>query len=70
VLDVKLPFDEKQLLLDNSSYIIRSLGLEGIRVYNSGESEAAAAAEAAKVDLAAALPGAPVYAFTTSPVTA
>jgi leucyl-tRNA synthetase len=64
VLDVKLPFDERQLLLDNKSYLLRALGLQELSVFSAGEPAAAAAAAAVKADVSGACPGQPVMAFT------
>jgi hypothetical protein len=47
VLDVKLPFDEAQLLRDNLAYLLRSLNLEGLVVSSAAAPDAPAAAKAA-----------------------
>jgi hypothetical protein len=47
VLDVKLPFDEAQLLRDNLPYLLRSLNLEGFTISSAAEPDAPAAAKAA-----------------------
>uniref|UniRef100_A0A383W6K7 leucine--tRNA ligase n=1 Tax=Tetradesmus obliquus TaxID=3088 RepID=A0A383W6K7_TETOB len=57
VLDVKLPFDEAQLLRDNLPYLLRSLNLEGLQISSAAAADAPAAA-------AAAGPGTPHIHFT------
>jgi hypothetical protein len=57
VLDVKLPFDEAQLLRDNLPYLLRSLNLEGLTVSSAAAADAPAAAKAAG-------PGQPHFQFT------
>lgn len=37
VLAVKLPFDEAQLLRDNEAYLLRTLGLQSLRVRSSAD---------------------------------
>ena len=62
VLDVRLPFDERQLLLDNLPYLKRSIKLDSLNVFLVTDAEAVAAA-AHPVDTASAYPGNPVYSF-------
>jgi hypothetical protein len=57
VLDVKLPFDEGQLLRDNLPYLLRSLNLEGLTISSAADADAPAAAKAAG-------PGQPHFHFT------
>jgi hypothetical protein len=47
VLDVKLPFDEAQLLRDNLPYLLRSLNLQDLVISSAAEADAPAAAKAA-----------------------
>lgn len=68
VLDVKLPFDEAQLLSDNSSYLLRSLKIDSLSVYKSTDLEVKALAEKDRVDISGAFPGTPVFNFKTQPV--
>lgn len=63
VLDVKLPFDEKQLLTENLPYLLRSLNLESLNVHSTAE--AAAVAPTSKMDLSQAHPGQPVTVFSS-----
>jgi len=57
VLDVKLPFDEQQLLRDNTPYLLRALNIDSLAIHST------AAAAAAGVDVSAAYPATPVVAF-------
>jgi len=66
-LDVKLPFDECQLLLDNQAYLMRALRLEVLDVALASD-VAAVAALTFPVDVTTAYPGAPVTSFTLEPV--
>lgn len=68
VLDVKMPFDEKQLLLDNLPYLKRTLKIDSLAVHHVTDAEAVAKA-AVPVDVASAYPGAPVTAFLVQPAT-
>jgi hypothetical protein len=61
VLDVKLPFDERALLLENRGYLLRALKLEELQVLSSDDTGAAAASKG--VDASKAYPGAPVPFF-------
>ncbi len=63
VLDVRLPYDERQLLVDNTPYLLRTLRLDAIHVHPVTDAAAVAAA-AEKVDPAQALPGLPVVVLT------
>ena len=67
VLDAKLPFDEKQLLLNNMDYLLRSLRLEGLSIYSSGDPSAASLAASTQVQISLAHPGNPIYAFSVKP---
>ena len=60
MLDVKLPFDERALLLENRDYLLRSLKLEELAVHSSDD---AAAAAARGVDASKAYRGVPVPYF-------
>jgi hypothetical protein len=66
VLDVKLPFDEEQLLKDNLEYLLRSLGLQGLTIGSTDAPGAVEAAQAAGVGLSAACPGQPVTFFSAA----
>lgn len=61
VLDVKLPFDEQQLLRDNEPYLLRALNISSLAVRSASDAAAAAAAGA---DVAAAYPATPVVVFS------
>ena len=66
MLDVKLPFDEAQLLRDNVEYLLRSLKLTGLDVQPA---DGAAPPEGVTVPNAAerlrdAVPGSPAVLFT------
>jgi hypothetical protein len=63
VLDVKLPFDEQQLLRDNTPYLLRALGISSLSIHAAGDAAAAAAAGA---DVAGAYPAAPVVVFSAA----
>ena len=63
VLDVRLPFSERQLILDNLPYLKRALKLDSLTVSLVTDTEALAKA-AQPVDPAAAYPGNPVFSFT------
>ncbi len=63
VLDVKLPFDERQLIIDNLAYLTRSLKLETIAVHPITD-EAAVKAAANPIDATLAYPGNPVSSLT------
>ncbi|GAX85489.1 hypothetical protein CEUSTIGMA_g12905.t1 [Chlamydomonas eustigma] len=62
VLDVRLPFDERQLILDNLPYLQRSLKLDSLKVSLVTDTEAVKAA-AHVVDVSNAYPGNPVVSF-------
>ncbi|KAL6757784.1 hypothetical protein V8C86DRAFT_1623510, partial [Haematococcus lacustris] len=64
VLDVKLPFNERELLEDNLSYITRTLKLESLAVHRVTDDQAVAAL-GKPVDVAAAYPGCPVCVLKT-----
>jgi hypothetical protein len=61
VLDVKLPFDEEQLLRDNMPYLLRALNIDSLAVHSTRDGAAAAAAGA---DVSGAYPATPVVVFT------
>ena len=63
VLYVKLPFDERQLILDNLVYLKRSLKLDSLAVALVTD-EAAVKGAAHAVDVSHAYPGSPVTSFT------
>jgi hypothetical protein len=58
---VKLPFDERQLLLDNMPYLLRALNLESLAVHSTADAAAVAAAGA---DVSGAYPASPVVVFS------
>lgn len=60
VLDVKLPFDEQQLLRDNTPYLLRALNLGSLSIHSAADGGAAAAA---KADLSSCYPAQPVVMF-------
>jgi hypothetical protein len=62
-LDVKLPFDEKQLILDNLPYLKRALKLDSLAVHLSTDEEAVKKA-AHPIDMSAIYPGNPFPSFT------
>lgn len=64
VLDVKLPFDEQQLLRNNTPYLLRSLDLSSLRVHSIDN---LAAAAAVRVNVSGAYPAAPVVVFAAAP---
>eukprot|EP00879_Flechtneria_rotunda_P020422 GHRR01021486.1.p1 GENE.GHRR01021486.1~~GHRR01021486.1.p1 ORF type:complete len:246 (+),score=120.66 GHRR01021486.1:1280-2017(+) len=66
VLDVKLPFDEAQLLQDNLPYLLRSLNLDDLSVGDAADAGAAGQAKAAGINLSGACPGQPVILFSTA----
>eukprot|EP00195_Chlamydomonas_chlamydogama_P014672 CAMPEP_0202900896 /NCGR_PEP_ID=MMETSP1392-20130828/12094_1 /ASSEMBLY_ACC=CAM_ASM_000868 /TAXON_ID=225041 /ORGANISM="Chlamydomonas chlamydogama, Strain SAG 11-48b" /LENGTH=1103 /DNA_ID=CAMNT_0049587353 /DNA_START=121 /DNA_END=3432 /DNA_ORIENTATION=- len=66
VLDVKLPFDERQLLIDNLPYLKRALKIDSLSVALITD-EAAVKAAARPVDASQAYPGAPITSFTVVP---
>jgi len=61
---VRLPFDERQLILDNLPYLKRSVKLDSLNVFLVTDTEAVASA-AHPVDSSLAYPGNPVYSFKT-----
>ena len=63
MLDVRLPFSERQLILDNLPYLKRALKLDSLAVSLVTDTEALAKA-AQTVDPTAAYPGNPVFSFT------
>lgn len=63
MLDVKLPFDERQLIIDNLPYLLRSLKLDTIAVHPIVD-EAAVKAAANPIDASQAYPGNPVTSLT------
>uniref|UniRef100_A0A7S0UUZ6 leucine--tRNA ligase n=1 Tax=Polytomella parva TaxID=51329 RepID=A0A7S0UUZ6_9CHLO len=67
-LEVKLPFDERQLIFDNADYIKRSLKLSNLVVHFNTEATAVEALKAAgvKADVKDAFPGTPVVALSIS----
>lgn len=69
VLDVKLPFDERQLLLDNLAYLKRALKLDSINIALVSD-EAAVKGAAHPVDPTQAYPGSPLTSFTLAPAPA
>lgn len=73
VLDVRMPFDEAELLRENTSYLLRSLGLEEVHVHAADDAEAVAAVAAlsgVKVDPSAACPGQPMAILSATGSTA
>jgi hypothetical protein len=66
VLDVKLPFDEAQLLADNTPYLLRALNLQGITISSAAAPGAAEAAKAVGADISGAAPGQPTIHFSSS----
>lgn len=60
VLDIRLPFDEQQLLRDNRPYLLRALGLSSLNVHSASNLVAAAAVRA---NVGGAYPAAPVVVF-------
>eukprot|EP00241_Pyramimonas_parkeae_P014751 CAMPEP_0114293780 /NCGR_PEP_ID=MMETSP0059-20121206/9775_1 /TAXON_ID=36894 /ORGANISM="Pyramimonas parkeae, Strain CCMP726" /LENGTH=1084 /DNA_ID=CAMNT_0001415513 /DNA_START=16 /DNA_END=3270 /DNA_ORIENTATION=- len=61
VLQAKLPFDEKAVLLENAAFIQQALNLQSVSAFLTTDPEAASASEPAKVD--GALPGTPGPSF-------
>ncbi|KAK9806349.1 hypothetical protein WJX72_010942 [[Myrmecia] bisecta] len=66
VLDVKLPFNELELLRENREYLLRALKLEGLEVHSASEAGPTASAEEAD-RIRSALPGTPYSRFTSKP---
>lgn len=60
---MRLPFSERQLILDNLPYLKRALKLDSLAVSLVTDTAALAAA-AHPIDPAAAYPGNPVFSFT------
>ncbi|XP_031557263.1 leucine--tRNA ligase, cytoplasmic-like [Actinia tenebrosa] len=56
-MDTTLPFDEKQVLLDNQQYLEKSLGLSRVEIKSSSEADAKIQEDSA--------PGKPITVFTT-----
>lgn len=66
MLDVKLPFDEAQLLRENTEYLLRSLKLATIEVHPAEGSEPPPGAPANAAErLRDAVPGTPVVLFSS-----
>jgi len=64
VLDVKLPFDEMSLLRENTTYLLRSLGLAALDVRSAVDLPSSGLPAGHEQ----ALPGQPVAIFDTQPV--
>lgn len=66
VLDVKLPFDETQLLRDNTEYLLRSLKLRGLEVQpaDGAAPPEGVTAPNAEERLREAVPGSPAVLFS------
>lgn len=65
-LDVKLPFDEAELLQENTEYLLRSLKLASIEVHSAeGSQPPPGAPPNAAERLREAVPGAPVVLFSS-----
>ena len=62
---MKLPFDEKQLILDNLPYLKRALKIESLAVHLSTDEDAVKGA-ALPVDVSLIYPGNPSTSFTTA----
>lgn len=65
-LDVKLPFDEAELLRENTEYLLRSLKIGAIEIHHAeGTEPPAGAPENAAERLRDAVPGTPVVLFSS-----
>ena len=62
---MKLPFDERQLILDNLPYLKRALKIESLAVHLSTDEDAVKKA-ATPVDTSSIYPGSPFTSFTTA----